>query len=309
MREAVQASSLVVGTAPPGTLMCALGKTLSATLASGNIATEIRYHGGTGILIPLVQAGELDLSFCGTDDLYDQFHGVGCSVGRPNPDVRAVGVLFANRFAFLVRNDSPVRGPKDLAGYRVPSGFVDMPNVQSNVAGLLANAGLTVADTVPVPVRDLIDNVDALIDGRTDVALFGLGQLKVMQAHSAVGGIRFLPIDSNPAALTRLRSFIRTAYVGTAEPGVELPGVIATMPVAQYGVVAVVHAAVPAQLVRSLLSALVKRRTEFSSGLPRFCNLNVRQMHQAIDVPYHPGAIAYYRDERIDCTKIPDLRQ
>ncbi len=305
MRDRAPDRPLAIGTTPPGTMMFALGKTLTKALADDSIAAEARPYGGTGILIPLVQNGELDLSFCGTGDLYDQFHGVGASAGRASPDVRAIGVLFPNRFAFFVRQDSPILSRSDLAGRRVPYGFDDMPTVRANVDALLANAGLTAADTVAVPVRNLIDNVDALIDGRADVAFFALGQPKVAQAHAAAGGIRFLPVDPDPAAVARLRAFIRTGYVGMVAPAADLPGVAAPMTVAQYDVVAVVNAAMPATRVVSLLRTLVGRRADMVSGMPLFRDLDAGRMHQAFDVPYHPGAVAYYGERGFGQASVP----
>jgi TRAP transporter TAXI family solute receptor len=305
MRDDAPAAPLAIGTTPPGTMMFALGKTLVWALGGDGIAAEARPYGGTGILIPLVQSGGLDLSFCGTGDLYDQFHGVGASDGRPNPDIRAIGVLFPNRFAFFVRQDSPIRSRSDLAGCRVPYGFNDMPTVRANVDALLANAGLTAADIVAVPVRNLIDNVDALIDGRADLAFFALGQPKVAQANAAVGGIRFLPVDPAPDAVARLRTFIRTGYVGTVAPAADLPGVVDPMTVAQYDVVAVVNVAMPAKRVETLLRTLVGRRSDMTSGMPLFRDLDVARMYQAFDVPYHPGAAAHYAAMGLAQAKTP----
>jgi TRAP transporter TAXI family solute receptor len=284
---------LRIGTTPPGTMMYALGETLTQALAADGVPSNAQSYGGTGLLIPLVQVGELDLSFCGTADLYDQFHGVGVSAGNANPDVRAVAVLFPNRFAFFVRHNSAIRSQADLKGRRVPYGFADMPTVRANVDALLANAGLSADDIEPVPVRNLIDNVDALVDGRADAAFFALGQPKVAQAHLAIG-IRFLPVDPDPAAVERLRQFIRTGYAGSVAPAPDLPGVTAPMTVAQYDVVAVVHAAMPDEAVAALLNTLTTRRASMIAGMPLFRDSDLLRMYQEFGIPYHPAAAEFY---------------
>ncbi|MCX7311193.1 MAG: TAXI family TRAP transporter solute-binding subunit [Alphaproteobacteria bacterium] len=297
--SAARAQSLSIGTTPPGTMMFALGNALSKTLADADIASAVQPQGGTGVLIPMVNAGGLDLGFCGTPELYDSFHGVGSSEGKPNPNLRAIGILFPNRFALFVRKDSSIETMQDLRGRRVPYDFTDQASSKGNIDALLANAGMTIQDVQPVTVKNLIDNVDALIQGRTDVAFFALGQAKVAEADKAVGGIRFLAVSAEPDAVAGLRKFIRTGYVGKVNPAVDLPGVLEPLAVAQYDVIAVVNAAMPAKLVTALLRVFIERRDALAIGMPLFRGLVADRMYQNFQVPYHDAAVAFYYEQGV----------
>ena len=299
-RRTPRRNSARIGTTPQGTLVYAVGTTIAKALFdSAKIDARVQPTSGTSVLVPMVNSGELDMGFCGTLELYDSFHGVGTSDKRPNANLRAIAILFPNRFGLFVRNDSPIRAAKDLSGKRVPFGFTNQASSQTVVEALLANAGLTVKDVQPVTVSSLTDGVDAFVAGRVDVAFFAIGQAKVAAADAAVGGIRFLAVDPAPAAVAALQRVLRTAYVGRVDPAPNLPGVREPLMLAQYDVSAFVNANLPAERVRAIVRVLAEERDALALAMPAFRQMRPERMYARIEVPYHDGAIAYFRDRGI----------
>jgi uncharacterized protein len=290
------AQTLAIGTTPPGTLVHALGTTVAKAL-DDTIAVRVRPTNGTSVLIPMVNSGELDMGFCGTLEFFESFHGTGPSAGRPNPNLRAVAVLFPNRLGLFVRNDSPIKTVRDLKGVRVAYGYGDQASAKTGVDALLANAGLTAADIQAVDVPSLTAGVDALIAGRADVAFFAIGQAKVAEADAAVG-IRYLAVDASPAAIAALQKALPTAYTGRVEPAPNLKGIREPLVLAQYDVVAFVNANVSEERVRIIARTLADRRDAMAQTMPLFRQLDPARMFVGnLRVPYHNGALAYYRDQ------------
>src|SRR5690606_35644220 len=62
---------------------------------------------------------------------------------------------------------------------------------------VLATGGLTVADVEPVAAAHVVESVDALIEGRVDIAVSALGTAAAQRAHASIsGGIRALALGS-----------------------------------------------------------------------------------------------------------------
>ncbi|HVY59796.1 MAG TPA: TAXI family TRAP transporter solute-binding subunit [Xanthobacteraceae bacterium] len=293
------AQPLGIGTSPQGTMVYTLGAAVSKALAdSAGIQSRVQPSSGTGTMVPLVNSGEIDIGFCNTLEFYDSFHGVGSSAKRPNPNLRAMAVLFPIQVALLVRNDSPIKSIKDIRGKTISYGYASQEVIKTLVDGMLANAGMTVADVRPVLVPNLIRGVDELMSGRVEVSFFALGQAKVAEADASVG-VRFLPVETDPAAVAAMKKVVRTVYVGKATPAPHLPGVRAPIAVAQYDYVAFANAKLPADRVKTIVGVLADKHDAMSATLPLFKRFDVNRMYSDIGAPYHDGALAYFREKGI----------
>jgi TRAP transporter TAXI family solute receptor len=267
--------------------------------------SRVQPQSGTGTTVPLVNSGELDIAFCNAREFYDSYHGVGSSDKRPNPNIRAMAVLFPIQVALLVRNDSPIKTTKDLRGRTFAYGFQSQEVIRILLDGLLANAGLTVKDVKTVMVPNLIRGVDELIAGRVDVAFFALGQAKVAEADAAIsGGIRFLAADSSPAAVAAMMKVVQVGYVDKIAPAKNLVGVRDTIPVTYYDYVAFANKDVAAARVKTITQVIAEQRDVMAKTLPLFRRLQPERMYTSkLQVPYHPGSIAYYDEKGIKLVK------
>ncbi len=297
---AATAQPLGIGTNPQGTMVYTLGATLSKALAdAAHMQSRVQPSSGTGTMVPLVNSGEIDIGFCNAREFYDSFHGVGSSDKRPNPNLRTIAVLFPLTVGLLVRNDSPIKSVKDLKGRSISYGYSSQEVIRMLLDGLLANAGLTVADMKPVMVPNLVRGVDELMSGRVEVSFFALGQAKVSEADASVaGGIRFLPVDTSPAAIEAMLKVTKVGYVDTVKPAPNLPGVREPIPVAHYDYVAFADKDVPSERIKTITRVLAEQHDEMAKTLPLMHQLKPERMwSKTVDVPYHEGAIAYYRDK------------
>jgi TRAP transporter TAXI family solute receptor len=296
------AQPLGIGTNPQGTMVYTLGATLSKALAdTAHMQSRVQPSSGTGTLVPLVNSGEIDIGFCNAREYYDSYYGVGSSDKRPNPNLRTIAVLFPLQVGLIVRNDSPIKSVKDLKGHTVSYGYTSQDVIRILLDGLLANAGLTVKDMKPVLVPNLVRGVDELMAGRVDVTFFALGQAKVSEADASIpGGIRFLPVDTSPAAVDAMMKVVKVGYVDTVNPAPHLAGVREPIAVAHYDYVAFANKDVPAERVKTITRVIAEQRDAMAQTLPLFRQLKPERMWtRKLEVPYHDGAIAYYREKGI----------
>jgi TRAP-type uncharacterized transport system substrate-binding protein len=164
---------------------------------------------------------------------------------------------------------------------------------------MLANAGLTVNNMKPVLVPNLIRGMDELATGRVEVAFFALGQAKVAETDASIG-IRFLPMDDSPAAIDAMLKIVQVGYVAKVAPAPNLPGVRDTIPVAHYHYIVFANKDVAVERIKTLTKAIAEQKDAMAQVLPLFRRFNPERMYSSkLQVPYHEGAIAYFKEAGI----------
>lgn len=198
-----------------------------------------------------------------------------------------------------MRNDSPIKSVKDLKGRSIAYGYQSQEVIRILLDGMLANAGLTVNDMKPVLVPNLIRGMDELIAGRAEVSFFALGQAKVAEADASIG-IRFLPVDDSPAAIDAMLKVVQVGYVDKVAPAPNLPGVRDTIPVAHYDYVVFANKDVAVERIKTITKVIAEQKDAMAQVLPLFRRFNPERMYSSkLQVPYHEGAIAYFKEKGI----------
>jgi uncharacterized protein len=298
------AQPLGLGTSPQGTLTYAIGAAVAKVLGDkGSIQSRVQPSSGTGTMIPLVDSGEIDIGFANTLELWDAFHGKGTFDKRPNPNLRALAVVFPIKVGLFVRADSPIRSIKDMKGKTVAYGFTSQEVIKLTVDAMLATEGLTAADLKTVMVPNLVRGVDELMSGRVDITTFAIGSAKVSEADASVGGIRYVPLPNTPQALAAMQKVFRTAYLARVEPAPNLAGVKEPMHLMGYDYTVFANKDVPAERAKTVTRLIAENKDALAQGQPLFRQMETERLFSQIDVPFHDGAVAYYREKGIKETK------
>lgn len=297
--------ALGIGTSPQGTLTYGIGAAYgqAVTDALGRQA-RVQPQSGTGVMVPLVNSGELDLGFVNTLEITDAYTGTGTFDGRPQENLRMVGVMFPIRVGMFVRDDADMQTVEDLAGKRLAWGYTSQEIIQTLLHGILANAGLGPDNVEHVLVPNLIRGVDEFIAGNVDAGFFAIGPAKVSEADASVGGIRFLPMREEDDAVRRMQEFVPSSYIATVEPTAATAGVEEPLPTMHYNYVMFVSADLPDELVYDLTRVLAEKADQMAEAVPAFRQLEPGQLYRDFGVPYHPGAVRYYDEKGIEQTKL-----
>lgn len=301
---AAWAQTLGIGTSPQGTLVYALGAAYARVIGEREkINALVQPQGGTGVLIPLVDRGELDMGFANTLEVAEAYAGTGSFKDRPQRNLRVAGLLMPIKVGLFVRKDSPIRTLADLKGRSIAYGYVSQEILRTVLDGILANAGLAIADLKPVPVPNLIRGVDEFVAGRVDVGFFALGQAKVTEADAAVGGIRFLAMDDAPARVAAMTRLVPSSYLARVEPAPGLAGVAQPLLTMHYDYVMFVNAKLSNERVQRMTRVLTAGRDELAASARSFAEMNPARLWRRYDVPYHDGALAQFKDAGIALTE------
>jgi len=149
-----------------------------------------------------------------------------------------------------------------------------------------------------VLVPNLVRGVDELMSGRVDITTFAIGSAKVSEADAAIG-IRYIPLPNTPEALAAMQKVFRTAYIAKVEPAPNLAGVKEPMHLMGYDYTVFANKDVPDARIKTVTGLIAENKDALAAGQPLFRQMERERLFSQIDVPFHPGAVAYFGEKGI----------
>ena len=288
---AASAQTYGFATLPPATLNHTTATAISKVLKEkGGMNVLVQPTAGDNVIIPMVGRGEAEIGISNIMEAQD-------GMDRGQKDLRLIGAAHALRTPFFVRKDSGLRTIADLKGKRVALGYSAMRNIDVASRAMLASAGLTEKDVVPVLVPNVIRSADDFVSGSADMFYFAFGAPKVREVDATVGGIRVLDIEDKgmPAA----RKIMPWGYLTQVGPGPVFIGVEKPMKVYSFDNVLLTHAKVPDDVIYKILDTLEKNKGELVAVQPVLREFSPEFAYKKYGVPYHPGALKYFKERNL----------
>ena len=306
--------AVTIGSNPPGTGYYAVASGLAKVVSQGTgMQMSVQPHSGTSTMLPLLNSGEMEFGTINAVDVGLAYRGPNYKIGGRNPFQYSPNVRVIQRgspllVGLLVRKDSPIKNVTDVKGKRMTGEYPAHLAVWYNMFGHLASAGLTWSDVKVVPVPAVNDGVDALVQGRADVTEHALGAAKTKEADTAIG-VRHVSIDCSAEGQARLKKAVpgyygRVVKAGTATAVVEDTCFLA------YDTYLVASKLVPDHVVEATLKAISDRVEELHPMHPLLKEwTRERFVDPEPTLPYHPGAIRYYKDKGIWSAAMDQVQQ
>jgi TRAP transporter TAXI family solute receptor len=302
--------TIVLGTQQPGSIQHTMATGIAKIATAGTkVPVIVRPHSGSSTHIPLLNKGELDLSVAPSVDAGMSFQGKDrIKVAGKNPYPRAKNLRLVMSGSpllagLIVRNDSPIKKAADLRGRRVAGGFPSGLGAFINVYVHLRGANMDWKDVKVVPFGSLNDSLNALVQKRVDVTVYGIGAPRTRQADASVG-IRFITDDCSPAGKKRIISAAPGYFTVNLKPG-RLPGVRSKICVTAFAVYLLASTKTSGAIVTAVLTALWDRNADLRKlhpGLRRWGRKHAASSRAT--VPYHPAAVAFYKSKGVWSAKV-----
>lgn len=284
-------------TLPPGTLNHTTASAVAKVMKEkAGMNMLVQPTAGDQVIVPMVGRGEVEIGITNILELANYYEG-----GK-NPDLRAIGSMHALRTAFWVRKDAPMQAIGDLKGKRVASGYSAMRTIDLVSRAILATGGLTEKDVQPVMVPNVVRSADDFMSGAADMFFFAFGGPKVREADATVGGIRVLEI--NEAGMDAARKVTPYGYLTDVAPGPIFTGVSKPMKVYAFDNMLFTHAKVPDELIYKIIETLENNKPDLIAVQPVLREFSAAGLYKKYDIPYHPGALKYFKDKGIEAKAI-----
>ena len=289
---------LTLATLPQGAINFVQAQVIAKAIQT-NSALQMRVvpFRGNAAQMAAVNANEVEFSLMDSTDATEAINGVGEFKGRTLKNLRVAYTVFPLMVGIMVRADSDIMSLSDLKGRKFPTGWSNFKNGGVLANAVLSTVGLSLADVDPVPATGLIQAADDFIAGRTDGTIFAIGAPKVAEANAALGGVRFLPIDTSDKGIAAMKA-IRSEYFSiTAPPLPHFAGVKKPTPVVGFNMVILAGTNVSEDSVYELVKTAHASKKAFAAGHPSFNAFNPARMAvQYGALKYHPGAIRFYKE-------------
>jgi len=281
-------------TMQPGTLSYTSSAAIAKVLKEkGGLNVLVQPMAGETTLIPVVARGESDLGIANIFEV--------TAAKAANPDLRLIGSVYPLKGTFWVRKDSSMKTIADLKGKRVGMGYSAMRTIDPLVRAILATGGLTEKDVKPVLVPNVVRGADDFASGAADMFFFAFGAPKVREIDATVGGIRALEIPESGMAAAK--KILPQGYLTQAKPGPFFVGVDHPMGVYTWDSMIFTNTKVKDEVVYKMIDTLVQNQAELGSLQPALRGFNAAALYTDYDIPYHPGALKYFKDHNIQARK------
>ena len=286
-----------------------------ASVLSKHLPTEIKVMPTTGAneILPLIATGQAQLSGSNMWDVREGWLGgetfKDALRGRRAP-VRLLTSGSPNRNSVLVGVDSGIKTGMDLKGKKFVGKFAGSASITMQARAALAHFGLTPNDVRMISVPGPGAGVKAIIEGRADAtgsAVLGMGVIKELEAKR---GAQFLSFDPSPEAVKRYTDIFPAKLI-KVEPKKGIAGVRKPIYMMQYEWYLWCHANLindetAYQIVKVMwdfneeLGAISARLRKWTRD--RFVTTNPT-------IPYHPGAIKFYKEKGLWSSEMVALQQ
>lgn len=302
------AQVVVYGTDRVGSIVNVTGGLIGKTISQNSpISVRVRSFAGPEAWLPELDAGRIQFGSHFAASFYLAFNHIDTKL-----DTKNIRVIRSSRgtslLGFMVRKDSDIHSIRDLKGKRVTSGYGGQPVIRVLSEASMKAYGVSVAETTKVPTVAVVGGVEAIVDGRADAAWASPMMPQAREANAKVG-IRFVPMnDLTEAQEAQIRK--------EAFPFVYADEFRGNMPFFPRGtklltqemyVAASTHTS--DQAVRAACEALWNKNEELRKSHPALAGfLNQAAVSLRVELPYHPAAVAFYKEKGVWSEKADALQ-
>jgi TRAP transporter TAXI family solute receptor len=287
------AQTLGIASMTPGSLNHTTATAIARVLKEkGGINALVQPTAGESVIIPLTARGEAELG--GANSLE-----VSVVVKQQKLDnLRLIGAIHPLPTAFFVRKNTSMRTIGDLKGKKVVYGFSAQRTIDIVMQAILATSGLTLDDINKVLVPNVVRGADDFVAGAVDTFYFAFGAPKVREVEASVGGIRALTVPE--AGMAAARKIFPEGYLAPAVPNQFFIGVEKPMGVYTWDNLLFTNSKVKDELVYKIIDTLAKHKAELVAIQPALRAFSAAGLYKKYSVPYHPGALKYFADHKIE---------
>lgn len=294
--SASMAQSVGIGTTKGGATAQVTAAIAKVVSAHAGLQMRPQPYANTSQYIPVVNSGKLEFAASNIFQLSFAVDGTGMSEGRPNPNLRMVATLMAFRVAYFVSKKSGINSVADLKGKRLP-GFKKRALGTYLLLGTAANMNVSTAGWNFVQVPNFPRMWDGFKRGTLDAAIAAVGSKPTRDMKAAQGDLKILPLSDDKEAIARMRKHLPQSYVITMKANPKLPGLKEDVKIMAFDYTLWAHKDVKDDLVYKVAKAMHDHADELRAAAPLWRGFKQEGMAKQVGVPFHPGAIRYYREK------------
>ena len=286
---AFAADNLTLGTGGTTGTYYAIGGVMATVLnpVLENSQLTVTSTGASKANIQMIDDGDADLATVQNDVMYYAYTGSDLFESEGAYDTFAAVAGLYDETVQIVTCDTSIQTVADLAGKSVSVGDAGS-GVEFNAKQILGAYDLSF-DDIKVVNASFGDSAESLKDGKIDAA-FVVDLATVKDVH-------LVTLDADH--IKKLQDEY-SFYTETTIPAGTYKGVDEDATTVSVRATLVASTEISEDVIYELTKAMFENQAALAEGHAKFELLNLEDAVKGIDVPFHPGAAAYYAEQGIE---------
>jgi len=308
-------SVLAMATNPLGSMFNNIGSGIAAIWGK-YLPCELKVNpvSGHSVWIPMAENGEIDTAIINSYDASMAYLGqeeYEQIVGKKGADITLLACGSPGLNGILVSEDSGIKTGKDLVGKKYAGEYANSKGVTAQGMALLANQGLTPEDVQMVTVPGVSQGIQSIIDGRIDAAgsaIIGMGIITELDSGK---GARLLSCDPSPEAVERMQRYYPYGFIVEVKPGPNKVGIIDDPTYLMgWDIYLVGRGDLSEETAYQLVKCIWEHDKDMAKVHPVLEDwTNDKYITTQAVIPYHPGAIKFYKEAGVWDQEMENLQQ
>ncbi len=267
--------------------------------SEGRIKLTISPTRGAAESLNYMRDKKMDIGFVGPELMYHSWYGKGAWEGKPNRSHRALWVYNIGVEHIVVLADSPIKTLQDLKGKKIGT-----PEIGSAGAlfteQLIEVMGWDPKKDVALRFGKTSAGIDALVDKVIDVFSFMSGPPSSLMVNLATThDYRFIEIPGGIAGRINQKYYAPGVWVPYTLPAKTYPKQTSDYETLTPAYCVAVREDVPQDVVYELTKIFWEHQDECTKNYAQVGKYGVEHLKllKGEFVPFHPGALKYYREK------------
>jgi uncharacterized protein len=276
---------------PLGGAIC---RFVNANRKDHGLRCTVESTGGSVFNINAVMAGDMDIGFAQSDTQFYAKNGAGAFKDKPQPKLRALFSVYPELLTLVTRQDANIKTFADIKGKRINIG--DPGSGTRGTTELVMNAlGIKQEDLKFAGELKFVEMAPALCDNKIDAFTFVAGHPNAIFQEAASTCASSIASITGPGVDKLVKD--NPFYAKASVPGKMYKGTDSAQPT--FGVLATVIASadLPEQTAYVITKAVFDNFDDFRKLHPAVANITKEQMLEGNTVPFHPGALKYFKEK------------
>jgi len=268
----------------------AMAKIWNSKIKDMNVTAQT--SGASGENVRLINKKEVELALVQSDTLDFAFNAKE-AFKEPLKGMSAIAVLYPEVVQVVVAADGPIKSFADLKGKKVGVGAPGS-GTEANYRQLMDAYGMKKED-VNGQYLSFSESAEAFKDKHIDAfVVTGAVPTSAIMDVATQNAIRILPIaDDIAAKLTQKYPFLAAVKV----PANSYKGQTADVPTVAVNAVLIAGSQLKDDMVYNLTKALFDNQADLAAAHAKGKELNAQFAVKGVSIPYHPGAVKYYKEK------------
>jgi TRAP transporter TAXI family solute receptor len=252
--------------------------------ATGASAENIRLINKKEVELALVQSDTIDFAFNAKEAFKERL-----------TKMNAIAVLYPEVIQIVVRGNTKIKSFADLKGVKMGVGAPGS-GTEANFRQLLEVYGMK-KDDVKAQYLSFAESAEQFKDKHIDafIVTAGIPNAAIMDV-AVMQSIRILPIPGDKIAqLTKRYPFLSLVVI----PANTYKNQSSEVKTVAVSAVLIVSSDLKEDVVYQLTKALFENQAELAITHAKGKDLNLKTAVTGVSIPFHPGAIKYYKEKRI----------